>query len=47
MRKDKAKFLGQVLETGLEREGGKAVYEMEIANATGVATEVKVDTRSG
>lgn len=45
--KAKAKFPGQVLETELESEEGQAVYEIEIASATGVVTEVKVDAQSG
>ena len=45
--KAKAKFPGQVLETELESEEGQVVYEIEIASATGVVTEVKVDAQSG
>ena len=45
--KAKAKFPGQVLETELENEEGKAVYEIEIASTTGVVTEIKVDAQSG
>ncbi len=45
--KAKAKFPGQVLETELESEEGKAVYEIEIASAASVVTEVKVDAQSG
>ena len=43
----KSKFPGQVLETELETEHGQAVYEIEIASATGVVTEIKVDAESG
>ena len=45
--KAKAKFPGQVLETELENEEGKAVYEIEIASTNGVVTEIKVDAQSG
>ncbi len=43
----KAKFPGQVLEAELENEQGQAVYEIEIASASGVVTEIKVDAQSG
>jgi len=43
----KAKFPGQVLESELENKEGMAVYEVEIASATGVVSEIKVDAQSG
>ena len=42
-----AKFPGQVLEAELENEHGRAVYEIEIASATGSVTEITVDAQSG
>lgn len=43
----KAKFPGRVLEAELEDEDGKAVYDVEIATATGETREVVVDASSG
>lgn len=43
----KAKFPGQVLEAEFEDEDGKAVYDVEIATATGETREVVVDASSG
>ena len=43
----KGQFPGQVLEAELENEEGKAVYEIEIASATGAVTEITVDAQSG
>ena len=43
----KAKFPGQVIEAELENEEGKAVYEIEIASATGAVTEIAIDAQSG
>jgi len=43
----RTKFPGQVLEAEFEHEDGKAVYEIEIASATGVVREIMVDAQSG
>lgn len=38
---------GEVLETELERKGGRPVYEVEILDAQGRVWELKFDARSG
>ena len=38
---------GEVKETELEREGGSAVYEVEVASKDGKLREVTVDASSG
>jgi uncharacterized membrane protein YkoI len=40
-------FQGEVKETELEREGGSAVYEVEVAGKDGKLREVTVDASSG
>jgi len=40
-------FHGKVLEAELEREDGKAVYEVEIVNASGETREFEIDAQSG
>ena len=38
---------GEVIETELEREDGRYVYEVEILDATGRVWEVKLDAKTG
>jgi len=40
-------FPGRVLEAELESEDGKAVYEVEIVNASGETREFEIDAQSG
>jgi uncharacterized protein YpmB len=40
-------FPGKVLEAELESEDGKAVYEVEIVNASGETREFEIDAQSG
>lgn len=40
-------FPGKVLEAELESEDGKAVYEVEIVNASGEIREFEIDAQSG
>jgi len=42
-----AQFPGKVLEAELEREDGKAIYEVEIVNASGEVREFEIDAQSG
>jgi uncharacterized membrane protein YkoI len=42
-----AQFPGKVLEAELENEDGKAVYEVEIVNASGETREFEIDAQSG
>lgn len=40
-------FPGKVLEAELEQEEGKAVYEIEIMNASGKIQEIEIDAQTG
>jgi uncharacterized protein YpmB len=40
-------FPGNVLEAELENEDGKAVYEVEVINASGEIREFEIDAQSG
>lgn len=40
-------FPGKVLEAELESEDGKAVYEVEIVNASGETREFEIDAQTG
>jgi hypothetical protein len=47
MKNATSRIPGKVLEAELEHEDGKAIYEVEILNASGETHEVKIDAHSG
>ena len=47
MKTATTQFPGKVIEAELESEDGKAVYEVEIVNASGETREFEIDAQSG
>ncbi|NIR29898.1 MAG: peptidase M4 [Gammaproteobacteria bacterium] len=43
----RAEHPGRIIETELESEGGRYVYEIEVLEESGEVTEFKIDARSG
>ena len=47
LRRVEKEYPGQVIETELERESGRYIYELEIVTEQGKVTEIEVDAGTG